>query len=315
MDIASLGDSPVNRGRIGKTFATICESEFPIANIPDHGSFALAIITGIEGASYRPLGAMMVIDQSGRHWGNLSSGCLEQDLILRAQRAMANGKPVRLRYGLGSEFIDIQLPCGGGLDITILPNPDRGILAKVAERLSRRESVQLALGDLGAEPISGAFGPDLLILPQLRFVILGKGPEAACFARLADQSGFPTELYSTDPNTLSAARFGQLSGTAWPEGVTADARSAVTLFYHDHDREPDLLEQTLRSPAFYIGAQGSLRAHNARCDELARRGIAQDQIDRIASPFGLIPSARDPRTLAVSVLADILAQAQRQITA
>jgi xanthine dehydrogenase accessory factor len=315
MDTASLGNGSIHRGPVGKTFATICESEFPIAKIPDRGSFALAIITGIEGASYRPMGAMMVIDQAGRHWGHLSSGCLEQDLILRAQSAMARGKPVSLRYGLGSEFIDIQLPCGGGLDITILPDPDRGLLAEAAARLSRRESVQVLLGDLGVEPTSGSFDLGLMILPRLRFVVLGRGPEAACFARLADQSGYPAQLYSTDPDTLSAAGFGCLSGTSWPEGVSLDARSAVTLFYHDHDREPDLLEHAFRSPAFYIGAQGSLRAHRNRCDELTRRGISQDQIDRIASPFGLIPSARDPRTLAVSVLADILARAQRQMTA
>ena len=36
----------------------------------------------------------------------------------------------------------------------------------------------------------------------------------------------------------------------------ADPRTAVVLFYHDHDREPPVLAEALVSPAFYVGAQG-----------------------------------------------------------
>lgn len=302
------------RMRALRHYAAICESEFALDHIPATGAFALATITGIEGASYRPLGASMVIEASGRSWGNLSAGCLERDLILRAQSAMATGQAVALRYGLGSEFIDIRLPCGGGLDIVILPNPDRALLADARARLEQRQSVDLDLLALGQVPAPGAQSLRLTILPRLRFLVLGKGPEAACFARLASQAGYPTEFYSTDAGTLDAAGFGQPLGMDWPAGLAIDARSAVTLFFHDHDREPDLLETALSSPAFYIGAQGSLRVHRARCDELARRGLGQSQIDRIAAPFGLIPSARDPRTLAVSVLADVLARAQCRIS-
>lgn len=55
----------------------------------------------------------------------------------------------------------------------------------------------------------------------------------------------------------------------------------------------------------YIGAMGSERAARRRDDLVAARGTP---IDRIAWPFGFLPSARNPRSLAVSVLADVLAK-------
>ena len=294
--------------------AKICESDFPLAAIPPEGDFALAVITGIEGAAYRPVGAAMVIDAGGQGSGSLSSGCLEQDVILQAQAAIKAGQPRALRYGRGSPFLDIQLPCGGGLDIQILPNPDRGLLADAARTLRQRRTAAIRLHPDGR--LTGAAGADdsgltLQILPQIRFVILGAGPEAACFAALARQAGYPAELRSPDLQTLARAGFGQpLTATGWPDGLALDPRTAVTLFFHDHGREPVLLQAALSGPAFYVGAQGSLRAHRTRCEALRAQGVAESDIARIASPFGLIPSARDARTLAVSVLADVLQRAQ-----
>lgn len=272
----------------------ICESDFPIRRALSQESTALAIITGVEGPSYRPLGATMVIGADGRAFGNLSSGCLDADVIQRAVNALGSGQAETLRYGRNSPFFDIALPCGGGLDITILPNPPSDALACAASELEARRTVRI---DLTTEL-------SLEIRPQVRFIVFGQGPETSCFARLAHQAGFPVDLVSPDPETLEAAGFGAIDMlTSWPKGLSADARSAVAVFFHDHDREPPLLEAALQSPAFYVGAQGSLRAHRARSAALAARGVPPD---RLASPFGLIPSTRDARTLAVSVLAHVL---------
>jgi xanthine dehydrogenase accessory factor len=39
-------------------------------------------------------------------------------------------------------------------------------------------------------------------------------------------------------------------------------------------------------------------------------GVGEDQIGRLEHPFGLISRARDPRTLAVGVLAQVLDRAR-----
>ena len=280
----------------------------------------LAVIVGIEGPSYRPLGELMAFLPDGRRVGSLSSGCIEGDLAYHAAEVLLAGQTRKLRYGRGSPFVDIQLPCGGGLDILLIPRPDRTVLAQMAQnRAARRvfaftadlESGALALAPLGE---TGAWNGLFRVrhLPEPRFVVFGKGPEAQAFAALTRAADYPTMLLSPDVADCGGYEVSNpdqarvLHRPEFPSDVAVDARTAVVLFFHDHDWEPPILKGALESEAFYIGCQGSLRAHGARLLRLEELGVAQEAADRIHGPIGLIRSTRDPRTLAVSVLAEIL---------
>ncbi|WP_089230556.1 XdhC family protein [Tropicimonas sediminicola] len=282
----------------------------------------LAVIVGVEGPSYRPVGATMAIFADGARAGTLSSGCVESDIALHGLDTLERGRPTVLRYGRGSPFIDIQLPCGGGLDILLLPRPDREALGDLAQRRAARQPCTLEVAEeTGAMAIreTGETGRDaglfrLRCLPELRFLVFGKGPEASTFAALVKSAGYPNMLLSPDAETLEeAARAGSetrhLVRPFLPEDVAVDAWTAIVLFFHDHDWEPPILEGALATKAFYIGAQGSQRARDARLLMLEGMGVPEDARARLHGPVGLIPSARDARTLAVSVLAEILAEA------
>lgn len=86
-----------------------------------------------------------------------------------------------------------------------------------------------------------------------------------------------------------------------------DAYSAVLLLFHDHHREIAILRAALETPAFWIGAQGSRTVHARRQQDLRALGLGPAQLARLRGPIGLIPDARDPVTLAISVLAEITA--------
>lgn len=295
----SLGqEAPQRQGR-GRAL-TISEADVPLEALGPET--VLALISGTEGPAYRPAGAGMVIRADGGASGQLSAGCIDRDVILHALDALAEGRPRNLRYGRGSPFKDLRLPCGGGLDITLLPHPDRAAIARARRDLAARRETRLEL----------AGAPALHILPALRFLVLGKGPEARTFAEMAHAAGYLTELHAPDEETLEGASgfIARRFGHEWPAGVALDARSAVTMFFHDHDREIPLLEHALASPAFYTGAMGSLRAAQARHEALIARGVPPAHIARLSQSFGLIPSARSPRALAVSVLADIISQSR-----
>lgn len=290
----------------------------PVAALIDQPQGVLAVITGVEGPSYRPLGAMMAIMGPGRFAGSLSSGCVEGDIAHHAEAARKDGKPTQLRYGLGSAFRDIQLPCGGGLDILLVPRPDRQALRELVARHAARLACTLVI-----DSVSGALTVQddgetgwqgrafhTRIEPEIAFHVYGKGPEASTFAALSHSAGYPTTLLSPDDETLAAAdcRTRHLVSRGIPEDIRADDRTAVVLFFHDHDWEPPILKAALASGAFYIGAQGSLRARAMRDAELQALGVAPGAIARIKGPIGLVRSARDARTLAVSVLAEVLAE-------
>lgn len=286
------------------------------------GPAVLAIITGVEGPSYRPIGAVMAIIPEGEDYGlvgTLSSGCVEADIAHHARQALVEGRPRTIRYGRGSPFIDIQLPCGGGLEILLLPNPDRAALREATARRAARQVCVLRIDrDTGRVRLTdyGQTGHDgtdfvLRIEPELRFLVFGKGPEAFTFAALAHSVGYPVLLLSPDSETLdSAAAAGcptrQLIRPNWPGDLAVDGWTSILLFFHDHDWEPVILKGALGTHAFYIGSQGSQRTAATRRVALAELGVPDDLIARLHGPVGLIRSARDARVLAVSVLAEVL---------
>lgn len=279
----------------------------------------LAVITGVEGPSYRAVGAAMAIWADGSRLGALSSGCIEADLALHAAQVLATGKPKTLRYGRGSPFIDIQLPCGGGLDILLLPRPDRRVFLELTKRRAARQlcaigidiySGALTLLDDGT---TGLIGSKFVVqfAPKVRFLVFGKGPEACTFSALVQSIGYPNLLLSPDKETLeigaaSGCDVQHLRQPEFPADLITDQWTAIVLFFHDHEWEPPILFGALGGPAFYVGAQGSARARDVRLLELEAMGVARDDLARVHGPVGLIRSARDPATLSVSVLAEVL---------
>lgn len=280
----------------------------------------LAIIVGVEGPSYRPLGAMMAIFEARVSVGALSSGCVEADIKLHALECLKSGKSTVVRYGLGSPYMDIVLPCGGGLQILLIPNPCRDVIRRVlqATTLDRRTctlEIQMQTGEMGlaSKPprgrVESVFRLDLA--PEPKFLVFGKGPEAVAFTALAQSTGYETTLLSPDLETREQAKNVScqtidLVRPEIPGSVSVDSKTAIVLFFHDHDWEPPILKDALATPAYYIGAQGSTRARDNRHAALVGIGVPQNELSRLRGPIGLINSARDSRTLAISVLAEIV---------
>ena len=282
----------------------------------------LAVIVAVDGPSYRPVGAMMAIFGTNDCVGSLSSGCVEADLALQAQTALNQGKSVVVRYGKGSPFIDIQLPCGGGLEIVLLPKPDLVVLAQLELNAQQRkrcaldidiESGAMALR-MGGYTQRTASRISVEIVPEIRFFAFGKGPEVNRFVSLVIAAGYPAVLLSPDDETITIAdqqgcTTKRLTSRAFPDDLPIDDRSAIILFFHDHDWEPEILSGALKTPSFYIGAQGSFHARETRLATMREMGVSDDQLQRLHGPVGLIPSVKDPATLAISVLAEIVGKA------
>lgn len=285
------------------------------------GPKVLAVITAIEGPAYRRLGDAMLIGANGQIAGALSSGCIDADVCLHAQDILQGGAPRRLRYGAGSPFMDIRLPCGGALEVTLTRDPGHDFFAALSLARKARNPVSIRIAPDGQLALAGAATATgwqdgdfvIALAPRLRFLIFGNGAEPLVFAGLLHSLDHDHILLSHDADTLSRAHVAGISvrhitGPIPPDDIKVDAQTAVTLFYHEHDREVPVLARLLDSPAFYIGAQGSRRVAEGRAVALQEAGCPSEAIKRLCRPFGLIPSARDPKLLAVSVLADVLAQ-------
>lgn len=250
-----------------------------------HSGVALATVVGISGSFSRRLGAQLAARADGSIAGNLSDGCLEQQLARDGREATV--AEVR-RYGSGSPLIDFRLPCGGGLDILIDPEPDRAACNAAVEALAARHPATLAL------PSNGLLEQRSYI-PALRVRAFGEPAELASFVSIARAAGIGVEGIVKERLSL-----GRRSGRN-----PVDAWTAVVMLFHDHEWELALLEETLESQAFYIGAQGGAQARDRRLDEMRRRGVDEARLARVRSPIGSSPGSRTPQALALSILAEI----------
>lgn len=278
---------------------------------------ALVTITAVIGSSSRAPGTHMAVSESGAFCGSLSGGCVEAAVVGEAQRVMATGRAEIVRLGAGSPLIDIRLPCGGGLDLLIAPDPDHGALTLAARLLQDREPVALAIGRDGAVVVrdhatGGWQGGQFIALhhPDLRLFIVGHGAETQALARLAGAHGADVVVLSPDADIVEGAL--HLRTPAASPHLVCDPFSAVVMLFHDHDWEPALLAQALEQPAFFIGAMGSRIAHARRLQALRALSVGEASLARIVTPVGLIPAARDPDTLALSVLAQVVSVYQQQ---
>lgn len=278
---------------------------------------ALVIITGTEGGAVRAPGALLAVNED-QSFGYISGGCIDADVVLQARRAMAEKSPKSLRYGAGSPFVDLPLPCGGAIKLQICPNPNPVVVRELSKALAARQPASLFLahdGEIAADKFAAAL-QRFDYQPPLRLRIAGRGADALALASISSAAGYHTTLQLLDDDDIREARglgltdIQRLTSISELPDVNDDPWTAFVLLFHDRDLETPLLIQALNGPAFYIGAVGSRRTHAHRCEALHEAGAREAQIARIHGPIGLVPSLRDASLIAFSTLAEIIEAAK-----
>src|SRR5690554_245378 len=278
---------------------------------------ALVTLIGNTGSSPRPLGTQMVVSEDGRSVGYLTGGCAEAAIVSEAVAAIGAGYNRQIRLGVGSPYIDIQLPCGAGIDLYI----DVGLCDEKAQQiescLQSRSPVALDTSistgkhqvvlDSAQAMATGVFRR--WYLPRRRLLIFGKGPNTTALASLGTASDYEVEVFSPDRDTREACSregitAGVLKNLQSPDLPSADADTAAVLLFHEHDWEPSILKALLASECFYIGALGSQKTHEQRIVQLQSLGLGQ-VADRIHGPVGMEIKAKTPIEIAISILAEI----------
>tara|TARA_R110000850_G_scaffold107195_1_gene218599 strand:- start:1552 stop:2502 length:951 start_codon:yes stop_codon:yes gene_type:complete len=301
---------------------------FPIFRFLDDRAKAsqktvLITLVAVTGASTRNPGTHMAVAEDGSSTGSFSGGCIESAVVAEALDVISSGKPREIRFGAGSPYLDIRLPCGGGIDLLFTPLSDATVIADIFNRIERREPLTITLDDKSAgiscascsAPQGGVqrSGSRIRVdhIPAARLDILGHGPSVESLVGLATSYGIDCAVLSPDPAVIAAVK-GRATAAdllKTPQATALldpDPWTACIFYFHDHDWEAALMKQALASPAFYVGAMGSRQTHARRLQYLADIGVSAGDRARMIAPIGLIPSTRDPATLALSTLAQVV---------
>ncbi|EGF92609.1 xdhC and CoxI family protein [Asticcacaulis biprosthecium C19] len=261
---------------------------------------ALLTLVVAHGGSPRPVGSQMAVCEDGRHVGLISGGCIEKALVLDAIAAIERGENHVERYGEGSRFVDLRLPCGSGIDMAFDVALEMAAVEAVVAARAERVKAVLETG-----------GFVRVYAPALRLVVVGQGPIMTAAMQFAAGLEMEPVAFSPDLDTLGVLRGLGFDGRPLEayERIEFDRSTAVLTLFHDHDHEAEVLARAVASEAFYVGALGSRRAQAMRLERLAALGI--DAAERIRGPVGLDIGARTPPEIALSALAEIV-QCYRQ---
>lgn len=282
--------------------------------------FVLATVVRVEGSAYRRPGARMLIAENGNWWGGISGGCLEGDILKKAQLALFSQAYKTITYDTREEdpfALGIGLGCQGVIEIHINPFQDqinalvntleKHLGGNVAHTLKtvHSDSFQIDLIDASVSHVSDwseNIFTEYLPAPMTVWVF-GNQFDAQGFIQQANGLAWRVHwvgsMAKMSSNLPVQARFGYED--EWPIQST----DFLVMMTHDLEKDVKILEKLLSAPIApaYLGILGPKKRF-----EKLQNHFKVDLVTLlpISTPIGLDIGAEGPEEIAISIIAEIL---------
>ena len=102
----------------------------------------------------------------------------------------------------------------------------------------------------------------------------------------------------------------------WPDEafkeIETNENSALVALTHDPKIDDPALQHALNKKFYYIGALGSKKTHENRCQRLIEAGFSQEQINSIHGPIGIKLGGRSAPEIALSIIAQLVSETYKK---
>ena len=155
------------------------------------------------------------------------------------------------------------------------------------------------------------------IHPEPRLVICGAGHVGASLAKLASFVGYQATLVDDRPELVTREHFPEqrielVSAASWAgaviEAIGNGHGVSVAIVTRGHNEDEECLRAVMKTSPDYIGLIGSKRRTNIVLDRLRETGAEAQQLSKVRAPIGLDIGAVTPEEVALSILAEIIAE-------
>lgn len=280
---------------------------------------ALATVVSTWGSAPRPRGSHMIVHGDGRFEGSISGGCVEADVLQRAEEVIGGRAAHVERYGVADgDAWAVGLPCGGDIAVLVQPVGEGGFAPALFDRIAEARdggrsltlSTDLATGLTRDALVEGQFHNRYD--PPRRLLIVGAVQIAQSLSALAQAIGVTPVIIDPRGRFLTEERFpGVELDDRWPDEAVAarnpgEATAVVTLS-HDVKIDDPALATALRASTGYIAALGSRKSHAARLERLTALGFSTSDLARIDGPAGIDIGAVGAAEIALSIAAGMVA--------
>lgn len=235
---------------------------------------ATATLIEAAGSSPGKPGHRLIVLDDGSIRFTIGGGPLEAMVIADCREQLASGDNAVKEYRLLPEGDDaVGMVCGGTVRVFIEVH-------RAVERL-----VVFGAGHVGREVIRQARGLDLHRV-------------------LADDRDETLRGEDIDSQVETVHCPERYAGSLPP----VDERCYVVVVTRCHETDREIVARLAATCPAYIGMIGSRRKVATVVSELAARGVPASFLDRLHAPIGLELGARTPGEIAVSILAELVAE-------
>ena len=102
----------------------------------------------------------------------------------------------------------------------------------------------------------------------------------------------------------------------WPDEafkeIETNENSALIALTHDPKIDDPALQNALNKKFYYIGALGSKKTHENRCQRLKEAGFNNEQINSIHGPIGIKLGGRSAPEIALSIIAQLVSETYKK---
>ncbi len=282
--------------------------------------FVLATVVQVDGSAYRRPGARMLISEEGDWWGGISGGCLEGDILKKAQLALYTQEYKSITYDTREEdpfALGIGLGCQGVIEIHINPFQDQinqlvtaleeHIQGNVAHTLSICYAVDFQISlEKAAEFHASKWAEDTFTeyLPApMTIWLFGNQFDSHAFIQQASLLSWRVNWVGI--LSKMKANLPVNGRSSYEDFGTIKNSDYVVMMTHDLDKDVKILQRLIELPTkpAYVGILGPKKRF-----EKLQNHFEADLVTQlpIATPIGLDLGAEGPEEIAISIMAEIL---------
>jgi xanthine dehydrogenase accessory factor len=228
---------------------------------------ALVTVVKSSGSTPAEVGKLMVVYDDGKIDGTIGGGNLEKTTIGKAVEMIRKGISDSISYDLTK---DLGMNCGGHVEVFVR-----------------------------------------VIKPDYRLVIVGGGHIAYYLNKLAKVINFRTIIFDSRAEMLTKDRYEEADELILGDVVENLSKfnftenDFIVVVTHGHKHDEDALFEISDKNVKYIGAIGSRRKVAIMFDNLKKRGVSENSLEKIYSPIGLTLGGNSPEEIALSILSEI----------
>jgi len=127
------------------------------------------------------------------------------------------------------------------------------------------------------------------------------------------------EVFIIDPRGYFASkkRFPNIKVVnKWPmeafSEIQTDQNTALIALTHDPKIDDPALQFAINNNFFYIGALGSKKTHDNRCQRLTAANFTKESIDKICGPIGVKLGGKSAPEIALSITAQLVSEVYKK---